>query len=146
MIQSVATSGLLDSGGGIVQFPATVIAAYLADHDFDAHVGRLQHAYRQRRDALLSALAQMAPNCVVNTPAGGFFVWVRIPGSIDLDALHACAEAAGVSFIRGTRFCAGDVTAGRNYIRLCFAMLVPEQQREGARRLAAALRSVTEST
>ena len=145
IIQGVTNSGLFDSGGGIAQFPATVIAAYLADHDFDAHVMRLQHAYRQRRDTLLGALAQVAPGCVVNAPAGGFFAWVRIPGAVDQDVLFARAEAGGVSFIRGARFYAGDATPGRNHIRLCFAMLDLEQLREGAHRLAMALGSVTES-
>ncbi len=145
IIQGITSSGLFDSGGGIVQFPATMIAAYVDDYDFGAHVTRLCVAYRQRRDALLGALAQEAPGCKMKTPAGGFFVWVRIPDAIDQDVLLARAEASGVSFLRGTRFFAGDSMPGRNHIRLCFAMLGPEQLREGARRLAIALRAATGS-
>ncbi len=143
--KSVTNSGLFDSGGGIVQFPASVIAAYVDGYDFGAHVTRLCQEYRLRRDALLGALTQEAPDCVTGTPAGGFFVWVRIPDAVDQDVLFTRAEAGGVSFLRGTRFYAGDTMPGRNYIRLCFAMLGPEQLRESARRLAVALRIVMES-
>ncbi|MCU0501241.1 MAG: PLP-dependent aminotransferase family protein, partial [Anaerolineae bacterium] len=107
VVRRCAGSGLLDSGGGASHFAAHVVAAFMEQGGFDAHGKMLRAAYRARRDILCAALARHLPDgCQWQAPGGGFFVWVRLPEGIDSVDLLPRAEAAGVSFVPGVRFCA----------------------------------------
>src|SRR5437867_2254506 len=69
----MADGGLLDSGGGISHFAATVLAEYAAAGDYARQVERFRAAYRERRDRLLQSLADHLPKSVSwSTPAGGY--------------------------------------------------------------------------
>ncbi|MCX7708062.1 MAG: PLP-dependent aminotransferase family protein [Anaerolineae bacterium] len=131
-------SGLLDSGGGVSHFAAHVVAAYLELGLLDRHIAQLRTAYRSRRDALMAALAQYLPDhCRWQRPGGGFFAWVQLPAGFDSAALLPDAEAAGVSYVPGSRFfVTGD---GVQSLRLAFSLLPVEALEEGIRRLGCLL-------
>ena len=134
VVRRCADSGLLDSGGGASHFAAHVVAAFMELGGFAAHVEMLCAAYRERRDILCDALARHLPaGCQWQAPGGGFFVWVRLPEGVDSVELLPRAEAAGVSYVPGSRFCADGGCSG--YIRLAFTLLSPAEMEEGARRL-----------
>lgn len=140
LVMRCVRSGLLDSGGGVSHFAAHVAAAYLALGLLDEHIERLRATYRGRRDALLAALARHLPaGCRWQRPGGGFFAWVELPQGCDAAALLPAAEAAGVSYVPGARFFAGD--GGARYVRLAFSLLAAGELEEGARRFGAALRA-----
>ena len=54
----MADGGLLDSGGGISHFAATVLAEYAAAGDYARQVERFRAAYRERRDRTGGGLRQ----------------------------------------------------------------------------------------
>ena len=64
-------------------FSQLAVSSYLADHDWKHQVGVFRDLYRERRDAMLAALADMLPACRWTIPRGGFYVWLRAarPGS-----------------------------------------------------------------
>ena len=133
-----AGSGLLDSGGGTSHFVAHVVGAMIEMGLLDEHIALLRASYRQRRDALLDALGRYMPaTCSWMRPGGGFFVWLRMPEGCDSAALLPVAEAAGVSYAPGGRFCIGG--GGERYARLGFSLLEPDELVEGARRLGRVL-------
>jgi len=139
VIQRCTQSGMLDSGGGVNHLTAHIVLALLQAGDFEPHLLRLRNALRARRDVLLEALARMIPSGVTwQPPLGGFFVWLRTPPTIDTTTLLARAEAAGVSYIPGARFYAGN--GGRHELRLAFSMLSEADLIEGTRRLSKVLR------
>ena len=71
-------------------------------------------------------------------PAGGFFIWVKLPGGVRAAELLPAAEEHGVSFAPGRGFCSdGD----DGHLRLSFSLYDEERLAEGARRLGAALRA-----
>ena len=136
--QRCAGSGLLDSGGGTSHFVAHAVGAMIELGLLDEHITLLRAAYRQRRDALLDALERHMPaTCSWMRPGGGFFVWLRLPEGCDGAALLPVAEAAGVSYAPGRRFCIGG--GGERYARLGFSLLAPDELAEGARRLGRVL-------
>ena len=140
IIRRCTGSGMLDSGGGVNHFTAHVVAAFVELGLLDRQVEMLRAAYRQRRDVLLDALAHHLPEeCRWAHPGGGFFVWLRLPRGVDSAALLPAAEAKGVSYVPGARFCADG--GGERYCRLAFTLVSPEDMVEGARRLGAALRN-----
>jgi len=138
LVARLADSGLRDSGGGVNHFTALVVAALCAAGEYDANVARLRLAYRERRDALLAALAEYLPAGTRWTrPGGGFFVWVTLPKGRDASALHAAAAAAGVGYLPGARFFLEAPQP--ETLRLAFTLFDAEPLAEAARRLGQAL-------
>ena len=112
-------------------------AAYLAAADLDAHVERLRHAYRERRDAMIAALpGTLPPGSRWTDPDGGMFTWVRLPDGFDAAELLPVALAHDVAFVPGAPFYAGE--PDRATLRLSFTTNTPDEIREGMRRLTAA--------
>lgn len=103
------------------------------------HVAALRPAYRARRDAMLAALDRMAPAGMTwSEPAGGYFIWCRLPGGMRARALAVEAAREGVSFVSGDAFSpSGDA---RDAIRLNFTGATEEEIAEGVRRLMTAIR------
>ncbi|AXX32908.1 PLP-dependent aminotransferase family protein [Actinosynnema pretiosum subsp. pretiosum] len=119
-------------------FDQAVVADYLRESDLDAHVRRLCATYRERRDALVGALAAVLPEGTVRTdPDGGMFVWVRLPGEVDAAVVLRRALERDVAFVPGASFYAGE--PDRATMRLSFTTGAPEVIREGVRRLGEVL-------
>ena len=112
-------------------------ARWLAGVDLEAHLRLLRGAYGARRDALLAGLADaLPPGSVHNRPAGGMFVWARLPDGWDADVLLRRALERDVAFVPGAPFFAGR--PDRATLRLSFTAHPPEEIAEGLRRLRAA--------
>ena len=109
---------------------------------FDAHIRRLRVAYKERRDAMLSALEEFAPEGVTWTkPQGGMFVWIELPEGTDgTQLLERAIREANVAFVPGSAFHADR--SGKNTLRLSFSATNPERIREGIRRLTGLLQTV----
>ena len=140
LVRRCVESGMLDSGGGVNHFTAHIVAEYLRRGLMDGHVAALRAAYGARRDHLAAALRrELPPSCHVETPGGGYFIWVQAPAGADTAALLPRAEAAGVSYLPGAVFHTNG--GGHQNLRLAFSLLPPEEMDEGARRLGAVLRA-----
>jgi len=110
---------------------------YCLHADMDGHVARLRRAYRERRDAMLAALARYFPSEARWTrPEGGLFIWVTLPEGVDTRALLAVALERGVAFVPGTAF---HVTSagghGGRSLRLNLSHADPDRIDDGMRRL-----------
>ncbi|MCS6882944.1 MAG: PLP-dependent aminotransferase family protein [Oscillochloridaceae bacterium] len=139
LVRRCCRSGMLDSGGGLNHFTATILATLLEQGQLDPHVARLRDVLRVRRDALLAALALHLPTgCTWFPVLGGYFVWVRLPPPLDTLAMLPFAETAGVAYLPGRPFFADS--GGHNYLRLSFSLLATADLQEGARRLGAVAR------
>ena len=102
---------------------------------FDTLLPARRQWLRERRDALLSALAGDRPHWRVPRPAGGMALWVELPEGTTASALAARAVVHGVRVAPGPRF---GVDGGfEQRLRLPFTQ-PPERLAEAVRRLAAA--------
>jgi len=137
----LATGGLLDSGGGMNHFAATVLAEY-ADHgDYVRQIERFRAAYRAQRDRLLEGLAAHLPDTASwSRPAGGYFVWVQLPPGIRADQLQPTAIARGMAFLPAHRFFLDDAQAP-GALRLAFSMYPPDVLDQATARLGEAIAS-----
>ncbi len=112
-----------------------IVGRYLATHDWRGQIKLLQETYRERRDAMESALEQhMPPGCSWNRPDGGFYFWVTVPEGVDTKAMLPRAITARVAYASGTGFYADQL--GNRQMRLSFCYPTPDRIREGVRRLA----------
>jgi 2-aminoadipate transaminase len=100
----------------------------------------VRNALRERVAALTAALARELPDAHFVAPEGGYFMWVELPESVDVDALFVAAGERGVTFVKGTDFL---LDGGRNTLRLAYSGVTPEQIDEGISRLAEAYNSLS---
>ena len=71
------------------------------------------------------------------TPQGGLFVWVRLPGDLSATALYPLAADEGVVFAPGSLFFPAE--RDQPYLRMNFTVYPADTIQEGVRRLAAAV-------
>lgn len=112
---------------------------YCLHADLDGHIARLRRVYRERRDAMLAALARyFPPEARWTRPEGGLFLWVTLPAGVDTRALLAAALKRGVAFVPGAAFYpARDGGQGARSLRLNFSHADPDRIDDGLRRLGA---------
>jgi 2-aminoadipate transaminase len=115
-------------------FGQLMISEYLATADWKGQINTFRDIYRERRDAMLAALAEYLPQLSWTVPNGGFYVWVTLPDHMDSKAMLPRAVKELVAYTPGTAFYADG--NGRNNIRLSFCYPSPEFIREGIRRLS----------
>jgi DNA-binding transcriptional MocR family regulator len=114
------------------------ISAYLTEQPWWDQVKVFRELYRERRDALLEAMATQLPTGTTWTvPDGGFYSWVQLPAGLDATTMLARAVTARVAYVPGSAFYAGAAKElGRGSLRLSYCYPDPDRIREGVRRLA----------
>ncbi|HKU56847.1 MAG TPA: PLP-dependent aminotransferase family protein [Gaiellaceae bacterium] len=119
---------------------ATVLE-FLRRDSFGPNLERVNGLLRERRDAMLDALARELPDDATwTTPDGGYFVWVELPSGPRSSELLAEAEDAGVTFVRGGDFFPGG-RGGEHALRLAFSFVSPDEISDGVARLGALVRA-----
>ncbi|MEN3278914.1 MAG: hypothetical protein V7607_54 [Solirubrobacteraceae bacterium] len=109
-----------------------LLAVELFEH-WDEVLASRRELLRERRDALLRALATHAPDWRVRRPAGGLSTWVRLGAPI-ATRLAAVAAGEGVRVTPGPSFSVDGTF--EQHLRLPFT-LAPEDLEEAVARLAA---------
>jgi len=113
------------------------------DNFLDEHIKLIRRVYGERRNVMLKAMEENFPPEVTWTrPQGGLFLWVSLPAGMNCDQLFQVALKENVAFVPGESFYAGNGFAdeARRHFRLNFSNAVPEQIREGIRRLGVAIK------
>jgi 2-aminoadipate transaminase len=120
------------------------VANLLATFDYQAHVAQICAVYRERCQAMLTALATHLPaGCRWIAPTGGMFVWLQLPGGLRADAVFPAAVARKVAFVPGNAFFIEDVR--HEFLRLNFSNRPPQLIVEGMHRLGGAIAEVAGS-
>jgi 2-aminoadipate transaminase len=101
---------------------------------FEPNLERVRELLGARRDAMIAAVDRELPRVKTTRPEGGYFLWVELGGGVDAGDLLGRAEAAGVTFVKGT-----DFDGGPDTLRLAYSFVSLDQIDEGVARLAAAL-------
>lgn len=139
-VDRLTARGLLDSGGCLNHTAAMVLAEFGTSGRYAAHVAALRAAYQRRRDTLVAALREHAPQLDPMVPDGGWFLWLRVP---DAAGLAGRARRHGTALLTGERFFVdGAGGGGRDRLRAAFSRLGPDQLAEAARRLGRAHREL----
>ncbi len=127
---------LLKEEGGTVPFSQYVAVEYARDGVLTRHIATLVDAYRAKRDAALAALDRYFPPGVEWTrPSGGFFVWVKLPPTVDPHKLAALAREEGVEYLPGESCFAQPPALPGTYIRLSYSLLSVVEIEEAIKRL-----------
>jgi 2-aminoadipate transaminase len=90
-------------------FTQRMVMEVMKDGFLERHVPTIRALYKRQRDAMLAALTREMKGLDVkfNAPAGGMFLWARMPEGIDTVALLPQAVERNVAFVPGAPFYAG---------------------------------------
>ncbi|WP_434516986.1 PLP-dependent aminotransferase family protein [Dechloromonas sp. ARDL1] len=95
------------------------VAEYLKHGGYDHHLRRLRQQLQLQESMLLEGVERFFPGSTrLARPAGGYFVWLELPESVDALKLHRMALDQGISIAPGPIFSAKKEFA--NCIRLNF--------------------------
>ena len=109
---------------------------FLRRGNFEPNLERVNGLLKARRDAMLEALERHMPSDATwSRPEGGYFIWLDVPSGPDTAGLLSQAEAAGVTFVKGTDFFVPG-GGGERSLRLAFSFVSPEEIAEGVAKLA----------
>jgi 2-aminoadipate transaminase len=123
------------------------VASEVMQGDFlQCHVPMIRKLYKSQRDAMLIALAREMPvtpgnpdaSVTWNSPAGGMFLWVRLPAGMDAVKLLPKAVDKNVAFVPGAPFYADN--ADPRTLRLSFVTASVDQINIGMKALADAIK------
>jgi 2-aminoadipate transaminase len=120
-----------------------MIVEVMKDGFLDRHVPTIRALYKSQRNAMLAALAHEMPSghpdatLTWNTPAGGMFLWARLPKGMSAVDLLPHAVEKGVAFVPGAPFYAdhGDPRT----LRLSFVTPSVDEIHRGVAALASAI-------
>ena len=116
-----------------------LIHSYFRHANWRAYVKHLTALYKERRDAMLDALAEFMPKEVHWThPEGGLFVWATLPSYVDATSMLPLAISRNIAYVPGEGFYSGG--AGKNCMRLNFSFVEPAKIRRGIELLAEVVR------
>ncbi len=104
----------------------------------DKHLDHVRDLYRQRRDAMLSALAEHGPaDLEWDEPQGGFNLWCRLPPGLKARQVMAEAARQSVALVPGEVFYPDG--GGQEEMRLNFSCPPVALIEEGVQRLGVAM-------
>ncbi len=139
-LAALADSGLILSGGGLNPVTSTLATAMMRMGWQAEYVEWLKATFARRSATMVSALRQHMPDWVeFDVPAGGYFVWLRLPPNVDGAPLRAAAKKKGVDLRHGALF--SPTGALGNHLRLSYAFYDDDDISEGVARLGDALRA-----
>ena len=124
-------------------FNQRVIAEVMKDGFLERHLPTIRALYKLQRDAMLEALRREIPagepdsTLSWNTPAGGMFLWARLPKGMSAVELLPHAVAQGVAYVPGAPFYADR--ADPRTLRLSFVTPSVAEIHRGVTALAAAI-------
>jgi 2-aminoadipate transaminase len=122
-----------DAGSGALE--QMILAEYCRDN-FDSHVRDLRKVLRAKVVVLMDALrAQFGDTAEFDDPAGGIFLWVKLPPAVNTTKLAQAALQAGISVNPGAEWMT-DTVEGARRIRICFAHPSEAVIRDGVTALA----------
>jgi len=102
---------------------------------YGPYLAGLRESYVERRDTMDAALREAAvPGLHWRKPAGGFYIWCRLPESVERGRLMTAAADEGVAYLPG-RACFVEEPEGA-FARLNFSYPSVERIREGVVRFA----------
>jgi 2-aminoadipate transaminase len=121
-------------------FNQRMVAEVMKEGFLGRHVPTIRALYKRQRDAMLAALTREMAGLDVefNKPAGGMFLWLRLPAGMDAVALLPRAVERGVAFVPGAPFYAGQ--SDPRTLRLSFVTASVEEIDTAITALAEAVR------
>lgn len=107
-----------------------LVCEYIKSGAYEAHIQHLKQVYGRKCSLMHQVLLHYAPNGLIwSKPAGGYYIWCRLPEEVRASELLALCIGEGVAFMPGMPFFTGE--NGENYMRLNFTTPTEKQIEKG---------------
>ncbi|GAA0451923.1 GntR family transcriptional regulator [Paractinoplanes deccanensis] len=116
-----------------------IVHQFCVSGDIERSIAKVSSALSERAQVLAESLRKHIPGATFTEPDGGYFLWVDLPGDVDVDKLFPAAMKKGVAVVKGSDFL---LEGGRSSLRLAYSAVTVDQIDEGVRRLAEAIEEV----
>jgi 2-aminoadipate transaminase len=116
-----------------------IVHQFCVAGDIEGSIKTVRSGLSERARLLAEALRKHLPEASFTEPDGGYFLWIDLPGDVDVDAVLPAAAERGVAVVKGSDFL---LEGGRSSLRLAFSAVTADQVDEGVRRLAEAVAAV----
>jgi len=98
-----------------------IVAKAIEKNVVEKNIDYIRELYRVKRDIMVEAIDEMFPEGVWrSSPAGGFYVWVKLNRNVDTESVLEMSSRHGVLFTPGNRFCVNQELC-RDAMRLSFS-------------------------
>ena len=130
-----------DAGGNYLT--ASIVAELYRDGVWDL-TDELNEALKIKKNLVVTGLEnELNDICAWSNPAGGLFVWVRLPEDTDMDKLQKIAASRNVFFAPGENFHIHGKQS--SYLRLAFGHVPDQDIRDGIPQLATCIKEARTS-
>jgi len=93
------------------------ISEFIRSGGYNTHLRRIRRAYAERLAAMSQSIRRaFPPSTKLTRPAGGYLLWVELPGGVDSLELYKRALEAGIAILPGYLFSASGLY--HHFIRL----------------------------
>ena len=116
-----------------------MLADFLAQGHYDAHLRRFREEHCRRRELLYQALRSDLSDCQPMGSPGASACWLAAPAGVDTQHLAWAAAQQSVLIESGAQFFLGDGEAPKNFMRLGFHAIDAERIRPGVQKLGEVL-------
>jgi DNA-binding transcriptional MocR family regulator len=114
---------------------------FVAQNKLEPYLKFLRNEYFDRKKIVQKSLEKYMPKEVTwNEPKGGFYVWLKLPKTINSTAVFSESVKEGVVFVTGRTFDPANVKDDR--IRLSFSNMPKNTIQKGTKILAKAIKKV----
>ncbi|MFC3114060.1 MocR-like pyridoxine biosynthesis transcription factor PdxR [Cellvibrio fontiphilus] len=115
-----------------------VIAAYMSEGYFDAHIRRIRSVYGERREVLIGALEKEAPELKVQPADQGMHIVAWLPEGIDDIQIAEAARLAGIAVRAISPMCSANLKLSG--LMMGFGGFSQDQLKAAARKLKKVLK------
>jgi DNA-binding transcriptional MocR family regulator len=113
------------------------VGEFVRRGSFEPNLARVCDLLGARRDAMLAALErEFGDRARWSRPDGGYFVWLELPDRVRAAELLSRADAAGVTFVKGSDFFPAG-RGGETAARLAYSFVSVDEIDAGVAKLAA---------
>ncbi|SRR5258706_4379524 len=138
IMKRIIASGVLDSGGGMNPFASAIVRSVIESGGLEKNIQALIDTYRRRVAAMDELLRLHLPEVEFVRPHGGYFFWLRLPGS-DAQELRKKAQMHQVGLRQGALFSSQDGL--HDHLRLSISFYGIEEIEQGLIRLSHSIHS-----
>ncbi|MDO4274262.1 MAG: PLP-dependent aminotransferase family protein [Eubacteriales bacterium] len=115
---------------------------FIVSGQMEIYLESIRKEYRDRRDIMTDALRRYAPSGLSwNSPAGGYYLWCRLPRGLPAEKLASEAAKNGVAVLPGMPSFLVNAK-GENYIRLNYTFPPKNKIAEGIRILCEVIKKL----
>lgn len=116
--------------------------AYLEQYDLDGHIARIRALYRKKCACMRRAAEEFLPQTVsVTDPAGGIFLWCRLPEGNDSQEFSSRLLKKNIAVVPGTAFSPSEGPSCG--VRLNYSMPTEEQIEKAMEIIGRELREIS---